>query len=48
MFVKKKFVEMKKKRRLTLVSPSIIQVIQYRDQNIQHITALQDEKQELL
>lgn len=34
--------------RLTLVSPGIIQVVEYRNQNIQHITALQDKKQELL
>lgn len=34
--------------RLTLVSPGIIQVVEYRNQNIQHIAALQDKKQELL
>lgn len=34
--------------RLTLVSPGIIQVEEYRNQNIQHIAALQDEKQEFL
>lgn len=34
--------------RLTLVSPGIIQVEEYRNQNIQHIAALQDKKQELL
>lgn len=34
--------------RLTLVSPGVIQVVEYRNQNIQHITALQDKKQELL
>lgn len=34
--------------RLTLVSSGIIQVVQYRNQNIQHITALQDKKQEFL
>ena len=34
--------------KLTLVSPGIIQVEEYRNQNIQHITTLQDKKQELL
>lgn len=33
---------------LTLVSPGIIQVVEYRNQNIKHITALQDKKQEFL
>lgn len=36
------------RRRLTLVSPGVIQVEEYGDQNIQHIAALQDKKQELL
>ncbi len=34
--------------RLTLVGPGIIQVVEYRNQNIQHIATLQDKKQELL
>lgn len=34
--------------RLTLVSPGIIKVVEYRNQNIQYITTLQDKKQEFL
>lgn len=34
--------------RLTLVGPGVIQVVEYRNQNIQHIAALQDEEQEFL
>lgn len=34
--------------RLTLVSPGIIQVVENGNQNIKHITALQDKKQEFL
>lgn len=36
------------KRRLTLISPGVVQVIKYRNQNVQHVTALQDKEQELL
>lgn len=34
--------------RLTLVGPGVIQVVEYRNQNIQHIAALQDEEEEFL
>lgn len=35
-------------RILTLVSPGIIQIVENRHQNIQHITALQNKEQEFL